>query len=497
MHQPSILVKDLVVKTQDSTVLDGLSFSLEQGDYLAVTGISGSGKTVLALALSKKIHYNGTIEFRNGTNTQVTLVEQRYSFKNLSGISDFYYQQRFNSFDASDSPVVIDEILKGKKESIYKTSPYSADEILSILGISHLKNAPLIQLSSGEHKKFQLAKALLNLSSFLVLDNPFTGLDVVSVKKLGNVLNEISQKGTQIILIPGTFEIPGFITHIAHLEEKQLKYFGKKESFRNDSLNASGKKRFAFNPLLLSLSEEYLPHDQSIVEMKNVHVRYGNHTVLQNVSWQIKQGERWLLKGRNGAGKSSLLTMITGDHPQAYANEIYLFGKRRGTGESIWDIKKRTGYISPELHAYFDKNISCFDAIGSGFFDTIGLFRKLNGNQQNKVQQWIEYLQLSSVSAKPLHAVSSGSQRMILLARALIKNPPLLVLDEPCQGLDDDHTEDFNALLDTICSRSSTTLIYVSHDESKIPSCIEKVLLLAKEKTTTYLIKQQQGLAVA
>ncbi len=218
---------------------------------------------------------------------------------------------------------------------------------------------------------------------------------------------------------------------------------------------------------------------------------------LPDLNWKIRKGEKWLLKGRNGSGKSSLLSMITGDHPQAYSNEIYLFGKRRGSGESIWDIKQKTGFISPELHAFFDKNVTCFQAIGSGFFDTIGLFKKLSTSQYNTILQWLDFLQLSHVSTKPLHSISASLRQMILLARALVKNPPLLVLDEPCQGLDQKQSSQFISLIDSICSTTNKTLIYVSHDESNIPGCVEKVLHLEKRNDRYYSIKKPAALAVA
>lgn len=477
MQKPSLIVKDIIVKTPDKTVLDGISFSLQPNEHLAILGDAESGKTTLAKALSGKIHFSGTIlaGLNNVTenHTRIYLVEQRYNFKNLSGISEFYYQQRFNSFDSENAPTILQELLKDNPAGSKITN--NIDSTLAALGIDYLKNAPLIQLSSGEHKRFQLAKALLNPPQVLILDTPYTGLDVVTCKKLNKILEEISGQGTQIILIPGTFPIPDFITHVAFLQNRKLQFFGEKDDYETSTPPESSAP--VYDNSLLPVSDEDFQFD-SIVEMKNIHLNYGSHVILQNLDWKIAQGEKWLLRGRNGAGKSSLLSLITGDHPQAYSNEIYLFGKRRGSGESIWDIKQKTGYISPELHAYFDKNISCFQAIGSGYFDTIGLYKKLSGLQYHKVLQWLDFLQISHLSKKPLHSVSASLQRMILLARALVKNPPLLVLDEPCQGLDHNQSIQFVSLIDHICGETNKTLIYVSHDETNIPACIQKVLYL-------------------
>src|SRR6185295_14005255 len=169
-------------------------------------------------------------------------------------------------------------------------------------------------------------------------------------------------------------------------------------------------------------------------------------------------GECWSISGPNGAGKSTLLSLVTADNPQAYANELYLFDQRRGSGESIWDIKRRIGFVSPELHLYFDRGTSCFDVIASGLFDTIGLFRQISTAQTEQVKAWIELLQLQQVQHRPLFQLSLGQQRMVLLARALVKNPPLLILDEPCQGLDEEQIDEFIGLIDDLCDQSGKTL---------------------------------------
>lgn len=499
MQSPSIIVKDLVVKNMDNTVLDGISFSLLPCQHLAILGNSGSGKTSMAKAISGHLHYSGTIhiQYNSPDQPRIELVQQRYTFKNLSGINDFYYQQRFNSFDSNDAPTIFEELIKkiSKNEDPNRNTGL-IETTLHALGIDHLKNSPLIQLSSGEHKRFQLAKSLLNPPDLLILDTPYTGLDTFTVKRLNRILHEISGKGTQIILIPGTFPVPEFITDIAYLEEKKIKFFGEKKNLKKEKSITDVVEGINYEVELLQASED-IPGNQVAVEMKNISLQYGDHIILHNIDWKIKTGERWLLKGRNGVGKSSLLSMITGDHPQAYANEIYLFGKRRGSGESIWDIKQKTGYISPEFHAYFDRNITCFQAIGSGYFDTIGLYKKLSKTQYQNILQWLDFLQISHVSTMPLHSISTSLQRMILLVRALVKNPPLLVLDEPCQGLDQKQSFQIISLIDHICSQSRKTLIYVSHDESNIPSCIQNVLQLEKEAHIIYSLNKKTTLAVA
>jgi molybdate transport system ATP-binding protein len=176
--------------------------------------------------------------------------------------------------------------------------------------------------------------------------------------------------------------------------------------------------------------------------------------------------------------KSTLLSLITADNPQAYANEIYLFDRKRGSGDSIWDIKKNIGYLSPELHLYFQQNETCFQTIASGFFDTIGLFRKPNIAQTELVLNWMKILHIAHVAEKYMNQLSLGEQRLVLLARALVKNPPLLILDEPCQGLDAQQTTFVKEIIDRFCSSNNRTLIYVSHYQADIPSSINNYIEL-------------------
>jgi len=490
MFSSSIIVNNISVTLQGNHLLQHVSFELTPNDHLAIIGPSGSGKTTLAKVLAGQLFAKGRVEINYDNNSpllhRVQLIEQRYQFKNLSNVSDFYYQQRFNSFDAADALTVMQELQQVALH--HPGTEAKIEDWLQQLGMYHRKDAPIIQLSSGEHKRFQLIKGLLAPPQILILDTPFVGLDKSARRKLNHIIDGIAANGTQVIIITDAHEVPDCITHIAYLEEGELKAFELKEEFDYSILAHHHLHQFNLNELPLTENENEF---ENAVLMHNATVSYGSKTILQNINWQVKRGEKWLLRGHNGAGKSTLLSLINGDNPQAYKNEIYLFDKRRGSGESIWDIKQKTGYVSPELHAFFDKGTTCYNAVASGFFDTIGLFKKLTAHQQTLVQQWLEFLQLSSVQGKPLSTLSSGTQRLVLLARALVKNPPLLILDEPCQGLDDDQKDSFVHLVNDLCERLDKTLIYVSHYENEIPPCIDHVLELNMGRQKVYSVERQ------
>ncbi len=476
-----VAVEGLSVHLQNQLLLSGVSFQLHAGQHLAITGASGSGKTILAKAIASKLFYHGTVSFSKA-KPAVIFVEQHYYFKNTSNTSDFYYQQRYNSFESDTTYTVADELKKvcDNEDAI--------DKLLERLQLQHRKHSPLLHLSSGEHKRFQLIKAFLQQANVYVIDSPYTGLDVNSRQQLQSIINEKAAAGATIVVIADAHQLPECITHVAFMQNGALKVFEEKEHFITNTIHQLQHAEtpggdIPFAPAAASFAVA--------VSMENVKVAYQQKTIISNITWQVNSGDKWLLKGANGAGKSTLLSLITGDHPQAYANKIVLFDKKRGSGESIWDIKKKIGYVSPELHWYFDTNITCYNTIGSGFFDTVGLYKKLDEQQQLVLQQWVDYLKLSAVLYRPLSTLSTSQQRLTLLARALVKNPPLLILDEPCQGLDEEQVKQFVKLTDTLCTTLNKTLIYVSHYENEIPACITNRLELKKDAYEISVFKKE------
>lgn len=461
------MLSGISVNTGGNNVLKDISLVINRGEQWAVVGHSGSGKTTLAHVFTGQVFHSGELEYHLPGNRHVELVEQQHHFKNLSNTSSFYYQQRFNASEAEDS-ITVAHALAGYEDKENWTGTLHLDGLLT---------KPVLQLSNGENKRLQIAHALLMRPALLILDNPFLGLDSEGRQTLHGMLNRICSKGIHIILITSPAELPACITHVAVLEKGVLVSVHNKQDYEKQD-RAPVQVQEADTRLLQQLPMPEEAAFELAVSMTDVTIRYGAKIILDNVNWQVRKGECWNLSGPNGAGKSTLLSLITADNPQAYANKIILFDKPRGSGESIWDIKRKIGFVSPELHVYFEKTATCFEVVASGLFDTIGLFRQLTEAQQEKVFLWLQLMELVPFKHKRVYELSTSQQRMALLARALVKNPPLLILDEPTQGLDELQTAWFKSLVNQICRQSGTTLIYVSHYTSDLPSCINNYLRL-------------------
>lgn len=479
MQQSFILqLSNVSVKLGARQVLSNINFTVHNGEQWALTGDSGSGKTVLAQTIAGRHFHSGHIEAAFGTpetyHHAIVLVEQQHKFKARNNTSDLYYQQRYNSFDAEDTITAAEAL--GEDTAL----PHVA-AIINTLQLEHVLNEPLIQLSNGENKRLQLARSLLLQPAFLILDNPFLGLDTNGRSILNEILQKLSEQQVPFLLITTPHEIPACITDVATLAMGSLVSAVAKA----DYIPPVQQKLPSFSPeLLRSLVHPVKADFEYAIRVKNVNVNYEGKHILKNINWEVKQGEHWSVAGPNGAGKSTLLSLLTGDNPRAYSNEIYLFDRRRGSGESIWDIKKQIGYVSPELHLHFDPMATCFQAVASGLFDTIGLFRQLDTATEELVMQWLKLFELDKKSHRLLSMLSAGEQRLALLARALIKNPPVLILDEPCQGLDEITTARFREFVNEICLLSDATLLYVSHYQQEWPECINKHLSLNKGEAT-------------
>lgn len=497
MNTALLSIDHATLKLGDTTVFSDLNFMVNRGENWALIGESGSGKSALLQIIAGKLHISaGSIHYyfhedylneHHSDDAHLTFhkligfVEPRHHFRNLSNTSDFYYQQRYNSSDSEDA-LTVQEYLGSIKHYSETPGYWDLPRVMQRLNLEILKFKQLIKLSNGETKRLLIAAALIKNPVILLLDNPLTGLDVQTRAEFNRIISDIISSGITVIMATSPFEIPDAITQVAILKNGAIDQQLAAKDFDSSSFARADKGSLDLDELSALLNINPIQPYQWIVRMNNVNITYGEKGILKNVDWQIRQGDRWALLGPNGAGKSTLLSLVNADNPQAYANDIILFDRKRGTGESIWDIKNKTGFVSPELYQYFPTDNSCLQVIESGFYDTMGLFRPSDPKKSAIALRWMKALEIDRYTRVLLKNIPASAQRLCLLARALIKNPTLLIFDEPCQGMDLHQQLHFKMLVDTICELSNVTLIYVTHYQNEIPESVDKVLRLDKGK---------------
>ena len=326
---------------------------------------------------------------------------------------------------------------------------------------------PRVLLSSGELRKYQFSKYLNEHPKVLVVDNPFIGLDAPSRDVFRRVLRETLSGGTALVLLVGReSEIPDFADRVIRMGETGAEGPGLPAHVASAIRN---------------LPSNALAEGEPVVEFRKVALRYGPRTIFGPLDLCIRRGERWALTGPNGSGKSALLSLICADNPQAYACDIHMFGKRRGSGESIWDIKARIGYMSPEQHRAFKEDYPVARIVAGGVRQEAFLYGHPGEEEYRKAAFWMEVMGIGGLSDRSYQQISDGEQRLALLARAFARDPELLILDEPMHGLDDANCRRVKDVIEAFCARPGKTLVMVSHYEDEFPSCISRRLTLARQ----------------
>ena len=315
----------------------------------------------------------------------------------------------------------------------------------------------LQSMSSGEQKKALLNYLLQRKPDFILLDNPFDNLDIDSQEKLTVTLTENSVRTIFVLLISRKNDLLPFIKNYAILNESKL-------SIQKDlDFLVDHSKKIPFSGTIPVPLHTIVYEGDELVALHNNTIRFGDKTILKKISWTIKKGEFWQLIGKNGSGKTTILSMITGENPKGYGQDLFLFGQKKGSGESIWDIKQKIGYFTPAMTDKFTGYHSVEHMLISGLNDSIGLYIKPTEAQLRLAKKWLLLIGMWAIKGKRFHDLSMGQKRLVMTVRAMIKHPLLLILDEPTAGLDDASAALLVALVNKIARESDIATIFVSH----------------------------------
>ncbi len=507
--QHIIEIKDGVPRHPLYRMAVPVNMTIDSGEQVAITGANASGKSRLVDIITGRYPLLLNEVQYDFSPSPLKLVSENIkyiTFRDSYGESDgsYYYQQRWNQHDIDDQMPTAGRLLEDAYTAAENSTGYGLDEekkklikqqrarlkdkLYDMFSLTSLTDKYIISLSSGELRKFQLTKTLLSCPRLLIMDNPFIGLDAQTRKQLTDLLHTlIRETSLQVVLVLSkTDDIPDFITHIIPVEKLNVlpkitreEYLAERKPIPVRMLPDEKEARI----LALPEKENRMTatgDNGCILHFNHISIRYGQRTILKDLDWTVNENDKWALSGENGAGKSTLLSLVCADNPQSYACDIELFGRKRGSGESIWDIKRHIGYVSPEMHRAYLKDLPAIDIVASGLSDSVGLYARPRPEQRAICEWWMDMFGIAGLKDRTFLKLSSGEQRLCLFARACVKDPELLTLDEPLHGLDDKNRKLTREIISAFCRRRNKTLIMVTHYAEELPDVITHRLLLKK-----------------
>jgi molybdate transport system ATP-binding protein len=476
MTENLLELRDVSLVYRALPALRNITWNLAQGQQWACLGPNGSGKTSLAKIISRQAtHFSGAVtrseELEQRGVAYVCFEQARALCERDKKLDDSEFRA-----DASDPGTPVQTLILGGREPDERFHHWTER-----LRMRHFLHRGLRFISTGEMRKTLLVSAVLSEPTLLILDSPLDGLDHASQREMQAIIAELLQSRITVLMLCRQQEdVPEAISHILVLDDGETMACGTRQAIMADPAVTA-----LMNPPMAQLGElpvpaarpYSLPEEGPLLALHNVSVRYGEFTVLREVNWILERGTHCCVSGPNGCGKTTLLSLITGDNHKAYGQDITLFGIRRGSGESVWDIKQKFGLLDTQLQLNFARGMRVVEVVVSGFFDSIGLYDDWGDAQRTAAEHWLSALGLAGHCGEKFDGLSFGLQRMVLLARAMVKSPIILLLDEPTLGLDGYHRRLVLRALDHIAAHSDTQLIFVSHSAGETPACINQHLV--------------------
>ena len=469
---PLISLRSAVISNPFRRLAAPVDFELNEGEHIALVGDNGSGKSTLISMLAGGFYLReGTLRHNLGGETYKAMKVVR--FNGAYGTTEFpyYYQQRWHAQERENGVLVRD--LLDREPAV---DGRWRQELYDLLGMSPLLDRTIMVLSSGELRRYHLTRALLSAPKVLVLEAPFIGLDPETRELLCNLMELVSEKlGVSFIMSLTDVEMtPPLVTHVYFLNDGVC----SAKMTRGEAMAHGSTAAAMATAPVFPFSNTGNVNYENAVQMRGVSISYGERTVIDRLDWTVRRGEAWNVTGPNGSGKSTLLSLVCADNPKAYSLDMDLFDVRRGTGESIWDIKRHIGYLSSEMHSGFSDNLPAAEVVAGGLADGYV------GTGRNRIEDLavsgslLEVFGAGKLARRLFPTLSSGEQRLVLLVRAFVKNPDLLILDEPFQGLDRCRRSIAKVAIERFCSDDSKTLLFVTHFPEELPKIIDHTLQL-------------------
>ncbi len=453
----------------DPVIFD-INWQWQPDQQWVILGGNGAGKSAIANLITDQLRpQRGSVTRSDTINPNNDILHLSFEMQRKLIEHDIRFDDSEQRADAFDVGTTVKQIVLQKQPEDEQFR-----EIVRQCHIDHILDRGIRFVSTGESRKTLLARALFNQPKILILDNPFEGLDKTSQAELHRLIEGLLQSSLKILLlIKQTDEIPEHCTHILHLDNGRIIDQGSRQSVI-DALNRANTE-IQIGELPAATERHYqVDKTQPLIKLSNVNVAYNDQKILTNINWKLDWGQHCCISGPNGAGKSTLLSMISGDNHKAYGQNITLFGTKRGSGESVWELKQKFGVVSTQLQLNHVGRTRVAEVIASGLYDSVGLYQTCSGKDKKIALDWLKVMELEDIATKFYNQLSFGQQRLAMLARAMVKSPLVLILDEPCIGLDEPHRKLILALVDKIAERGDCHVLYVSHTADEKPECISQ-----------------------
>jgi molybdate transport system ATP-binding protein len=446
----------------------------QDNEHWAITGGNGAGKTTLALLLRDEMRpQRGSITLAPGIDPERDIVYVSFAMQRALIEHDNRFDDSETNGEGVDIGTTVRQaILQGHTEDQHFR------ELVRSFAIEHILNRGIRYISTGEGRKTLLARALYAAPKMLILDNPLEGLDRTMQSELSAAIEQLLVGTTPLLLLlPSGANFPRGITHVLELERGAVVSCGTRAQYENANHDTAITVEQTPLPEPLQRATP-IAQDAVPIDMRGVSVAYNDEQILTDIHWQFARGQHCCISGRNGAGKSTLLSLISGDNHKGYGQPLFLFGRKRGSGESVWELKANCGIVNTPLQLNHLNRQRALEVVASGLYDTIGLYQNCSGREKELTLNWIHAVGLDALAEHRFDQLSFGEQRLALLARAMVKSPLLLILDEPCIGLDGAHKKQLLALINRIAAQGHTQILYVSHVAEELPACINQWMQL-------------------